>query len=142
MAGWHHWLNGHEFEQAPGDRKGQGSLLRYSPWGCKELGMTEWLNNNSQSEDIGTKVRRHLSPHTENTMEKYILYWTRLWLKKKLLIHSYYCPITILQSSWKSVISSIIRACFSLGSVSLWLSALLYGFLIPASDWKAFLFHW
>ena len=46
MVGWHHWLNGHEFEQALGDGEGQGSLACYSPWGCKELKMTERLNNN------------------------------------------------------------------------------------------------
>ena len=32
MVGWHHYLNGHEFEQAPGDGEGQGSLVCYSPW--------------------------------------------------------------------------------------------------------------
>ena len=32
MAGWHHQLNGHEFEQAPGFDDGQGSLACYSPW--------------------------------------------------------------------------------------------------------------
>ena len=42
MVGWHHWPNGHEFEQAPG--VGQGSLAWCSPWGCKELDTTEWLN--------------------------------------------------------------------------------------------------
>ena len=36
IAGWHHQLNGHEFEQTPGDSEGQGSLARCSPWGCKE----------------------------------------------------------------------------------------------------------
>ena len=36
MVGWHHWLNGHEFEQAPGVGDGQGSLVCCSPWGCKE----------------------------------------------------------------------------------------------------------
>ena len=41
MVGWHHRLNGHEFEQAPGDGDGQGSLVCCSPWGCKELDMTE-----------------------------------------------------------------------------------------------------
>ena len=45
MVGWHHWLNGHKFEQTLGDTKGQGSLVSCSPWGCKELGMTEQLNN-------------------------------------------------------------------------------------------------
>ena len=47
MVGWHHQLNGHELEQALGVGKGQGSLACYSPWGRKELDMTEWLNNNS-----------------------------------------------------------------------------------------------
>ena len=36
MAGWHHRLNGHEFEQAPGVGDGQGSLACCSPWGHKE----------------------------------------------------------------------------------------------------------
>ena len=36
MVGWHHWLDGHVFEQAPGVGVGQGSLACCSPWGCKE----------------------------------------------------------------------------------------------------------
>ena len=41
MVGWHHLLNGHEFEQAPGGGEGQGSPAYCSPWGRKELDMTE-----------------------------------------------------------------------------------------------------
>ena len=52
MVGWHHWLNGHEFEQVPGDGKGQGGLMCCSPWGHKEWDMTEWLNNNNQSKYV------------------------------------------------------------------------------------------
>ena len=44
MVGWHHWLNGHEFEPAPAVGDGQGSLVCCSPWGGKESDMTEWLN--------------------------------------------------------------------------------------------------
>ena len=44
MVGWHHWLDGHECEQAPGVGDGQGSLTCCSPWGHKELDMTERLN--------------------------------------------------------------------------------------------------
>ena len=44
MGGWHHRLDGHEFDQAPGDGEGQGSLACCSPWGHKELDMTEQLN--------------------------------------------------------------------------------------------------
>ena len=36
MVGWHDQLNGHEFNQTPGDNEGQGSLVCYSPWGHKE----------------------------------------------------------------------------------------------------------
>ena len=49
MVRWHHWLNGHEFEQAPGDGKGQGSLVCCSPWGRKESDTTEQLNNNIEN---------------------------------------------------------------------------------------------
>ena len=38
--GWHHWFNGHELGQTPGDGEGQGSLTCCSPWGCEELDMT------------------------------------------------------------------------------------------------------
>ena len=44
MVGWHHWLDGHEFEQALGVGDGQGSLAYCSPWGRKESETTEWLN--------------------------------------------------------------------------------------------------
>ena len=44
MVGWYHWLDGHEFEQALGVGDGQGSLVCCSPWSCKELDTTEWLN--------------------------------------------------------------------------------------------------
>ena len=44
MVGWHHRLEGHEFEQALGVSYGQGSLACCSPWGCKELDTTKWLN--------------------------------------------------------------------------------------------------
>jgi len=37
LVGWHHQLNGHEFEQVPGDGEGQGSLMCCSPWDNKEL---------------------------------------------------------------------------------------------------------
>jgi len=56
MVGWHHQLNGQEFEQAPGDGEGQGILVWCSPWGCKELDMTELLNNTVHIPDNSLKV--------------------------------------------------------------------------------------
>ena len=44
MVGWHHWIDGYEFEQALEVGDGQGSLACCSPWGCKQLETTEWLN--------------------------------------------------------------------------------------------------
>ena len=44
MVGWHHRLNGHEFEQALGVGYGQGSLVCCGSWGRKESDMTEQLN--------------------------------------------------------------------------------------------------
>ena len=46
MAGEHHWLNGHESEQTPGDSDGQGSLVCYSPRGCKESSTSDWTELN------------------------------------------------------------------------------------------------
>ena len=60
MAGWHHRLNGHEFEQVLGDGEGQGSLLCCSPWGCKESDMTEeW-----------TKTMPDTKPQTQDNAKK------------------------------------------------------------------------
>ena len=64
MVGWHYQLNGHEFEQAPGDGEGQGSLVCCSPWGCKESDTTEQLNKN-KNQAIGFLLR-HLKGHLNN----------------------------------------------------------------------------
>ena len=48
MVGWHHWTDGHELEQAPGDGEGQGNLERCSRWGHKESDTTEQLNNKNK----------------------------------------------------------------------------------------------
>ena len=46
MVRWHHWLNGLEFEQAPGDGRGQRSLACCSPWGHKETQRSDWTTAN------------------------------------------------------------------------------------------------
>ena len=52
MVGWHHQLDGHEFEQFPGVGDGQGGLACCSPWGHKELDTTEQLNRKFQLFEI------------------------------------------------------------------------------------------
>ena len=48
MVEWQCRLDGHEFEQALGVGEGQGSLVCFSPWGCKESDTTERLNSNKK----------------------------------------------------------------------------------------------
>ena len=50
MVGWHHRLDGREFEQTTRDGEGQGSLACCSPWGHKESDTTDSLNNNSKTD--------------------------------------------------------------------------------------------
>ena len=49
MVGWHHRLNGYEFEQAPGDGEGQGSLMSCVSQGLKGSDTTEQLNNDKKN---------------------------------------------------------------------------------------------
>ena len=52
MVGWHHWLDGHEFEQALEVGDEQGSLVCCSPWSCKVSDMTEGLNWTEQGKEM------------------------------------------------------------------------------------------
>ena len=81
MAGWQHWLNGHEFEQTLGDSEGQGSLVYCSPRGCREFDMTEWLNINMEQQcqhHLGANIfpTRSHNPrlHLGSTKLEYIYY--------------------------------------------------------------------
>ena len=51
VCGWHHWLNGHEFEQASGDGEGPKSLVCCSPWYYRESDTTERLNNSNKNQE-------------------------------------------------------------------------------------------
>ena len=71
MVGWYHRLIGHEFEKAPGDGEGQGSLACCSPPGRKESDRTERLNNNrlwvpDQSASIHTRTSISGAAHTRS----------------------------------------------------------------------------
>ena len=74
MVGWHHWLNGHEFDQILGDDEGQGRLAWCSPWGCKESDTTE----QQQQPSIRNNARLQVSLITSKKM---------LQLSWEVLIH-------------------------------------------------------
>ena len=100
MVGRHHWFNGHEFEQAPGDCEGQGSLACCSPWGHKELDMTEWLNNkNEKKKWINFFKRKGILNNEMNTDRTWAL------LRKNGLLPDTVVPLMALRKSrdtWKN----------------------------------------
>ena len=61
MVALYHQLNGHEFEQTPGDTEGQGSLACCSPMGCKESDTTERLSDNKGISIISGSGHNHTS---------------------------------------------------------------------------------
>ena len=62
MVGWHHRLNGREFEQTPGVGDGQGGLVCCSPWGQKESDTTESLNWTTENKQKTNKSIANNSP--------------------------------------------------------------------------------
>ena len=104
MVGWHHWLNGHEFKQTPEDSEGQGSLAWCSPWGHKELGMTEWLNNNPlqysclensmdrgawfAKQSMGWQRVDHNWAYTHSTKYTFFSKVCRTYIKKDHIVHN------------------------------------------------------
>ena len=58
VVGWHHRLNGHEFQQALVDGEGQGILVCCSPWSHKESDTTEQLNNNCDVQLFALEMNR------------------------------------------------------------------------------------
>ena len=62
MVGWHHWINGHEFEKALAVADGQGSLACCSPWGHKDLDMSELYKKDLHDPDNHDGVITHLEP--------------------------------------------------------------------------------
>ena len=79
MVGWHHWLNGHEFEQAPGAGDGQGSLVCCSPWGCQESDSTERLNWTDNHITFAKILPHSLSctSHSMNTQSPHHIWWVK-----------------------------------------------------------------
>ena len=79
LVGWHHHLNGHEFEQTWEEGEGQGILACYNPWSHKELDTTERLNKNKGQ--LGNSVKRNVKPISERSLKSLpVLVSIILWL--------------------------------------------------------------
>ena len=68
MVGWHHLLNGHEFQQAPGVGDGQGGLLCCSPWGHRESDSAERLNWTELISKLASRFVIFLFTHKRDTL--------------------------------------------------------------------------
>ena len=101
MVGWHHQLNGHEFEQTAGDSEGQGSLTCCSPWGHKGWDLT---NNSDLNSEIVTyvffshthKKRKDLATNTRGIS---VFLLVNVILQKSgvtIFLHSFYHHMTFL----------------------------------------------
>jgi len=77
MVGWHHWLNGHEFEWTLGVCDGQGGLACCNPWDCKESDTTEQVNWTESISDSEINI--------VSTVENIRKYFSRTMLTKILL---------------------------------------------------------
>ena len=89
MTGWHHQLNGHEFEQTPGHSEGQGSLACCSLWGCKEWDTTEWLNNNNVPCTTNNKLLME-NPVKQSSLETRALFFETLKWQKGFFLRVQY----------------------------------------------------
>ena len=87
MAGWHHWLDGHESEWTPGAGDGQGDLACCNSWGHKESDMTEWLNwteGNISCKDGQNKGQKWYGPNRAEDIKKRWQEYTEKLYKKDL----------------------------------------------------------
>ena len=101
IVGWHHRLDGHEFEQALWDDEGQGSLACCSPWGCKESDAIDWLNNDSM---VSTEKK---SEFWYSQICCFLSYWLCFCPDvRKILLHflltSYFYLSSLWTLSWKN----------------------------------------
>ena len=92
MVGWHHRLNGHEFEQAPGDGEGQESLACCSPWDHKELAVTERLNITTNTTTTEMNLMNILSMMYNYILANTIFLPSLLKLEEQLTIYSQNSP--------------------------------------------------
>ena len=90
MVGWHHQLDGHEFEQASRVGEGQGSLSCCSPWGCKDLDMTERLNWIELNHTIPGEFHHHLLQLQPSSLWMWLPHMfipTEAWIETFILVH-------------------------------------------------------
>ena len=124
IVGWHHRLDGHEFEQPLGIGDGQGSLVCCSPWGCRESETTEWLNWTDDLSNSHVRIwelEQKKAKHQRTDVFK-------LWVWRRLLR----VPWTARRSN--QLILKEIRPEYSLEGLMLKLKLQYFGHLMRRTD--------
>ena len=137
MVRQYHQLNGHESEQTPGDSEGQGSLVCCSPWGDKELDMTQQPNNNNKSVSYISILISQFSSPTPVPLGIHILVLYICVCISALQIRSsiplfQIPPLHILHNLFVCVL--VAHSCLTLRSHGLQLTRLLYPWSFPDSN--------
>ena len=122
MVGWHHQLYGHEFEQAPGVGDRQGGLVCCSPWVCKELDMTEWLDWTYWTSNF-IRERRIFPEYLKRFKYLKLLAYVTNWIQVLHFSHWFWSLYWILQVmrlvfSWNMMV--VIRLSAILYSPKIW----------------------
>ena len=134
MVGWHHWLNGHEVEQAPGLGDGQGSLVPCSPWGHKDSGIQFSLSVGSDS--LKPHEPQHARPPCPSPTPRVhpnpcpLSWWCHPTILSSVVPFSP-CPQSLLESG-----SFPMSQLFAWGSQSTGVSALASVLPVNTQDWS------
>ena len=120
MVGWHHQLNGHEFEQTLGDSEGQASLACCSPWGHKKSDTTEQLN------DKRPEWKRKLTSKQKNQQTQSVVLWNHHKMqkeKKKREREKIYNSHELKEDNtkdWASLVAQMVKNLLAIGEIHIW----------------------
>ena len=101
MAGWHHWLDGREFEWTPGVGDGLGGLACCDSWGRRELAMTEWLNGT----ELNYKPKLHLTTRSSNCTTMCLPNWVENYVHSKPAHVFFIAALLKIVTNWKQQVN-------------------------------------
>ena len=101
MAGWHHWLDGREFEWTPGVGDGLGGLACCDSWGRRELAMTEQLNGT----ELNYKPKLHLTTRSSNCTTMCLPNWVENYVHSKPAHVFFIAALLKIVTNWKQQVN-------------------------------------
>ena len=99
MVGWHHRLNGHVLEQAPGEGKGQGSPVSCSPWGSQRV-RQDWATEHQMNMHTRRCLCRYKCIHIESCIKIYVYILSFLYSPTLTSIHDHWKTIALTRQTF------------------------------------------